>query len=468
MTTPPVDLTTGPLTPLLLRLAGPTVTFMLLFQALSVVDLLFVRRLGDSAATAAVGVSTFAVALVLNLLNFGVGIGVTAMVARRTGEGRREEAQAMIRQGMLLIFVLGLGLGIPLALNADRILAALGQSEAVRAYAVPYIQIYACGFGLVLQSVAMRGAMQGLGDTLTPTILLAIANVVNALLDWALVTGEGPFPRMEVAGLAVGTLFAQAIQGALGLHLLRGGSYWGRLDRRWGWKPYPYDLVLQPFRPDLTALRAIWSIGWPTGMQGVLRSFAFLLLMGLAEGTRIGQSAVAAFTAGMQAEALAFLPVIGITTAVVSLVGQNIGAGKPERAEEAVRLGTRVAFIYLLVMCLLFILFPTQLVSVFLAPGDPWAVYSGAMYLYLTGFAEWTLFALVQVGALRAGGDAAAPLVIQLVGQYAIRLPLAWALVTWTTWDSVGLWVAVNISMMLEALAIHVRYRQGHWKRRVL
>ncbi|MCG3152545.1 MAG: putative FMN/FAD exporter YeeO [bacterium] len=463
-----MDLTQGPLVPLLLRLAWPTVLYMLLFQALSVVDLLFIKQLGTSEATAAVGVSTFSISLVLNLLNFGIGMGTSAMVARRRGEGRMDQVQVMIRQSVMLIAVLGIFLGWPLAWYAPQLLQAMGQSPEVAAYAGAYVQIYASCFFFCLQIVAFRSAMQGLGDTLTPTLLLGGANLINALLDWVLVTGVGPFPRMEVAGLAVGTVTAQTLQALVAWYLLRGGRYWGRTEGRWGWKRYPFQLVWTSPAVDWPAIRAIWSIGWPGGMQGVIRSFAFLVLLGLAEQTSIGASAVAAFTAGIQAEAIGFLPVVGLATACVSMVGQNLGAGFPDRAEEAARLAAWVAFWYLLLTSAIFLLFPTQLVQIFLGDSDPWAVYSGAMYLYLTGFAEWTLFVIVLGSALRAGGDAQAPFVIQILGQYVIRLPLAWALLKFTSLDSIGLWIAVNVSMLLEAGAVLIRFRQGHWKRRKL
>lgn len=463
-----MDLTKGPITPLLVRLAWPTVLYMLLFQALSMVDLLFVRELGNSNATAAVGVSTFAVSLVLNLLNFGVGMGTSAMVARRRGEGRMDQVQEMIRQSVLLIAGLGILLGWPLAYFADDLLKVMGQSAEVRHYASQYISIYAASFFICMQIAVFRSAMQGLGDTLTPMWLLAGANVIHALLDWVLVTGVGPFPCMEVAGLAVGTVISQILQALVSLYLMRGGHYFGRTPDGWGWKRYPFQLTWPSLRIDWPAMGAIWNIGWPGGMQGVIRSFAFLTLMGFAESTKIGASAVAAFTAGIQAESIGFLPVVGIATACVSMVGQNLGAGMPERAEEAALTAAKVAFYYLLFACAIFLIFPTQLMVFFLGDSDPNAIYSGAMYLYLTGFAEWTLFVIVLGSALRAGGDAQAPFVIQIIGQYGIRLPLAWSLLKYTTLDSIGLWIAVNVSMFCEAVAVLIRFRQGHWKRRKL
>ncbi|HYE79628.1 MAG TPA: MATE family efflux transporter [bacterium] len=461
-----MDLTQGPLGPLLLRLAWPVVVSMLLNQLLGVIDLLFVKRLGDTAATAAVGISTFATFLVINLL-VGLGIGTSALVARRTGEGNQEAAQEVVRQSCYLMAVLSLVLGAGLALAADPMLDALGQSAAVRHYAVPFIQIYAGSFVIGMQTIVFRSTMQGLGDTLTPTLLLLLANGINALLDWLLVTGVGPFPRMEVAGLAVGTAVAQIVQVAIYLHLLRGGRYFSlRTGQGWtpGWRRYPYHLRFPGFQLLPDVLRGIWAIGWPTGMQGVLRSFAFLILMRFAGRTDIGDKAVAAFTAGMNAEGIAFLPVVGVSFAVVSLVGQNLGAGSPERAERAAVLGGRVAFLYLLVMCVVFLVWNEELIGLFLDRSDVQAIHSGAWYLYLTGFAEWSLYVIALAGALRASGDARFPFVVQMVGQYLLRLPLAWALLEYTTWDSIGLWVAVNVSMVLEALAIHWRFAQGKWK----
>jgi putative MATE family efflux protein len=432
-------ITSGPLQPAILRLALPAVGTTLFQVLFNITDTFWVGRTLGATALAAVSLASYSVWV---LVSFGelVGVGLTAVAARRHGE--RDPVAAARATGTALALAVSLGamvaFGGVTALPA--ILRLMNAHGEVAELARDFLVIQFIGASLVYGYYVVTAAFRSAGDTRTPFYLLGASVLLNLVLDPLMILGWGPIPALGVYGAALATVLTRGLSFVVGLELLR--------RRR---------AILPVFQPAV--MRTIVRIGLPTMLTGVLFSVIYMLLVRVV-GT-FGTPAIAALGVGHKIEGMSYMICIGFGLAAETLVGQNLGAGSPERARKAGWLTARIAAIPSGVLAVVFLLVPETLIGVFST--DPDVIHAGSLYLRTAALAQFTMaFETVLEGALTGAGYTFWTMVIVVVLS-AIRIPLAAVIAP--AYGLLGVWWILAVTAMGRAAALTSLWHWGRWER---
>ena len=439
----PPRLTQVSLTHAIIQLSWPAITTMMLVNVFHLVDAFWVGKLG----TQALGGMTASAFLVWCFYSAGllIGTGVNAMVARRVGEERNQEAGRAAAHGLLLALaaaavVMAVGLSAQLP-----VLASLDLGPEVVEAGVAYLTPILLGFPAITLWYGVDAIFRGSGDTRMPMIILGASLVFNAILDPLLIFGIGPFPALGIAGAGWATAAAHVMSVAMGLFLLRSRAV----------------------RPSLSAggldpqiFLSLLRIGTPIGVTTLLFSLIYLALTPVI--AQVGSAAVAAIGVGHRLEGISYYSCMGFSTAAATLVGQNLGAGKPERAARAAWLTTAISGTVLGGFVLIFLIFAPQLISIF--SSDPDVIAQGALYLRIVAVFEVAMAPeLVLEGAFSGAGNSIPPMIIG-VPLTAARIPLAHLLSRVLGWGASGIWWAISITTLLKGAAMMIWFSAGRWK----
>ena len=429
----------GPLRPAILRLALPAVGTTLFQVLFNVTDTFWVGRMLGSDALAAVSLASYSVWALVSLGEL-VGVGLTALAARRHGE--RDPGAAARATGTALVLALVLGIvaasgglaGLPAVFR-------LMQTEGpVAALARDFLVVQLLGAFLIYGYYVVTAAFRSAGDTRTPFVLLGASVLVNVVLDPLMIAGIGPFPALGVYGAALATVLTRGLSFVVGLALL--------------WRRAGIRLSFQP-RVAATIVR----IGLPTMLTGVLFSLIYMLLVRVVGG--FGTAAIAALGVGHKIEGMSYMVCIGFGLAAETLVGQNLGARNPERARRAGWQTARLSAVPSAVLAVVFLLVPETLVGIFST--DPGVIHAGSLYLRTAALAQFTMaFETVLEGALTGAGYTFWPMVV-VVGLSAIRIPLA--AVVAPAYGLIGVWWILALTAMGRAAAMTALWKWGAWER---
>jgi putative MATE family efflux protein len=433
-----------------LLLAVPMMLEMVLESVFAVVDIFYVARLGP-AAIATVGL-TEAMMTLLFAVAIGLATATTALVARRVGEGDLEGAAETAVQALALGLLVSLAIGGVGALAARRLLAAMGASGEVLAVGSSYATIMLGGCASVVLLFLGNAVFRGAGDPAVAIRVLWTSNLVNLALDPCLIFGLGPFPELGVTGAAVATTIGRTVGVAILVKYLFEGRSRVRL------------------RPGLLRLR--WTV-----MAGLLRVSAGGILQYLAETgawlalvrvlALFGEAALAGYTVAIRIVLFTFLPSWGLSNAAATLVGQNLGAGRPEEAERSVWLTARYNVAFLGSVGLLFLAVPGPLLRPFTRDPEVLAVaveclrWLGACYGFFA-------FGLVTIQAFNGAGDTATPMRLKLLWYWLWQIPVAWLLAVEAELGPRGVFVAIASAEVLLAASSLVLFRRGRWKEKVV
>jgi putative MATE family efflux protein len=425
------------------RLAWPLWIGLALQDAYSLVDLFWVGKLGKE-AVAAVALCGVLMGLVFTIA-VGISTGVVAMVSRLFGEGKPDEAWIVAWQALFMGLgagVLATIVGIPLARPA---LALLGAKADVLVMGTEYLQVMAVGAGTIFVTFAMNSSLRGAGDTVTPMIAMILGTVINIVLDPILIFGWIGFPALGVTGSAVATVAAQAV----GMVFVFTMLFSGRV---------PIRLRLAEARIRFSHAWRLFRIGAFGSVQMWVRNIATLIVIGVV--TPLGDGVLAAFGIGIRLLMVVLLPGFGIGNAAATVVGQNLGAGRPARAVKA---GWAASMFYLaIVACfsLLFAAFPRSIVSVF--NDDPEVVASGASLLcwFAMSF-PFVAFGLILARAMFGAGDTFSPMWITALCLMGIQVPGAILLSRAYGYD--GIWLSIAAANSFNGILTAVWYHRGRW-----
>jgi putative MATE family efflux protein len=432
-------LTTGPLRPVILRLALPAVAMMACHFSFNLIDSVWVGRLIGPAALAAVSTAGFYTWIILNLGEM-VEVGLVAVAARRHGEGHPEDAARAAGAAVLYALVAGIvASGAGLALK-DALFRLMTVPPEVARLGHHYLSAWLAGGPLVFGFFAIEATFRSSGDTRTPMLLLAGSVLLSVALDPLLIAGVGPLPRLGVEGAATASVMVRGGGFLLGVVIaLRRGLI--RLDA-----------------PDWSAVPRMLRIGAPLAISGMLLSLVYMWLTRFT--SRFGTPALAALGVGHKVEGLGFIAISGFAISAAALVGQNLGAGREDR----VRAGVRLTIIYCLLvtvpMAFAFVTIPERLVAVFTP--DPAVVLDGSLYLRIIAFAQiGQTFEIVLEGALAGAGYTFWPMVSGTV-LTALRVPLAawWA----GPLGLFGIWLALSLTAVGRGLANTMFWLAGSWR----
>jgi putative MATE family efflux protein len=440
------DLTVMPLGRAILLLAVPMVLEMVMESVFAVADIFWVSKLGAD-AVAAVGLTETLLSIVY-AVSMGLAMGVGAVVARRTGAKDSDGAGRAAIQGILLGAALAVVVGVVGALLAPLLLSLLGASPAVLATGTGFTRIMLGGSVTIVLLFMINAAFRGAGDASTTLRTLWLANGINILLGPVLVFGLGPAPRLGVNGAALATNIGRGIGVLFQVWMLRRGG--GRLVIR-----------RAHLAVDVESLRTILRIA---------RSGVVQMLIGMASWVGLvrilavfGSSALAGYTIAMRVVMFMLLPSWGLGNAAATLVGQNLGAGNPARAEQAVWRAALYNCIFLGAMGLMLVPLGPQVVHLF-SP-DPEVVYQGGRCLRIVaaGFAFYA-YGMVVSQAFNGAGDTRTPTWINLACFWLGELPIALLLSRAFGLGSSGVYIAITLAFSSLAVVSIVLFRRGRWK----
>ncbi len=444
------DFTEGNLGRAIVLLAVPMVLEMCMESLFGVVDVFWVAHLGADAITT-VGLTETCM-MVLYVIALGLSMGATALVARRVGEKDEAAAGLVAVQAIVVGLLIAAATALAGYASGPDLLRLMGGSEDVVRIGSGYTRMMFAGSATIFLLFLINAVFRGAGDAATAMRALWIANIVNICLNPCLIFGVGPFPRLGVTGSAVGTTIGRGIGVLFQLWILTSarsrlviGARQLRLD---------FAVMLRLVRLSLTAMfqYMVQMASW----IGVVRIMAIF-----------GSAAVAANTLAIRVIVFAILPSWGMSNAAATLVGQNLGAGKPERAEKSVWRTGFYNMLFLGGVGLIFIAFAEKIIALFTSDPAvaPLAVTGLRVLSY--GYISYA-WGMVVTAAFNGAGDTTTPTVLNLFCFWVCQIPAAWLLAFHTSLGPRGVFVAVIIGDTLLAITSILLFRRGRWKKTVL
>jgi putative MATE family efflux protein len=441
------DYTAGSLNRAILLLAVPMVLEMVLESLFAVVDVFWVGRLGAN-AVATVGLTESMLSLVFAVA-MGLSLSTTAMVARRIGEKNPEGAAVAGVQAIALGLIVSLAVGLPCFFFAPRLLQWMGASPEIVATGSGYTRICLGGSCAVLLLFLNNAIFRGAGDAAIAMRLLWVSNIINLVLDPCLIFGWGPFPRMGVTGAALATFTGRSIGVIYQFYRLLKGTERIRILTRQ--LRLHFDVLWRLMRVSSTGILqfAIAHTSW-IGLVRIVSIF--------------GSAALAGYTIAIRIVIFVILPSWGLSNAAATLVGQNLGAGHPERAEKAVWRTGLYNVTFLGLVGLIFILFPEPIVRLF--TNDPAVVPLGAACLRIISYGNLGYaYFMVMMQAFNGAGDTITPTIVNVFGFWLLEIPLAYGLAIPLHMRSNGVFASIAIAESAMAAASAILFKQGRWKR---
>lgn len=442
------DFTRGGLRRAIGLLAVPMMLEMSMESVFAVVDAFFVARLGDD-AVATIGLTEAVLTLVFAVA-IGLSMAATALVSRRIGEKDPEAAALTAVQVFILGGAVSVAVGVVGVFAARPILALMGATPEVVAVGEGYTRVLLGGSATVLLLFLGNAVFRGAGDAAIAMRVLWLANLVNIALDPCLIFGLGPFPELGVTGAAVATTVGRGI-GVLYLFSV--------LLRRRG----RIAIHRRHLRLDLPILRRLVRVSSGGVLQYLVETASWVALVRIL--AVFGSAVLAGYTIAIRIAVFAFLPAWGLTNAAATLVGQNLGAGKPERAERSVWLTARYNLYLLGGVSIVLMLWPEVFVGWF-ATGPEMEEYAVQALRWISACFAPLAYGLVMVQSFNGAGDTATPTWIKLGTHWLVQLSLAWFLALHLELGPVGVFVAVAVAEMVLGVAGIAAFRTGRWKSR--
>jgi putative MATE family efflux protein len=446
-----VAMTEGPLLGVLIRVALP-ITFTNLCQSTyDIINAFWLGHLGQDAiaAVAASGPLFF----VLVSLSSGLSTAGAVLIAQNAGAKRRDVLDHVTAQTLLMVIALAVAFALFGNLSAPLQLQLVGVEPNVARLADGYLSVRYVGMIPMFTIMAMQAMLQAVGEVRFAMWVLIGSIILNAALDPVLIFGVGPVPVLGVRGAAAATVISQiAALLVIFHHLLTGRS--------------ALHLRVHNFRPDFAQIKLAIGLGVPASIEQAIRTFSSLLLMSLAAS--FGTVGLASYGVGTRLMFFWFAPTMGLGVAAATVVGQNIGAGRPDRAEAAVRTAAWLGFGSLTLIGLAHIPFVPQIMSS-LAPGEPDVIRNASSFAYVfLPFLGVVAVTQAFLGAFRGAGNTRQSMTLSIMQQWLFQLPIAWGLALATPVGINGIWWCYPLGNGATALLCLVWYKYGRWRRNLV
>ena len=442
-----LDYTQGSIRKAVILLAIPMMLEMSMESVFAVVDIYFVSHLGKHAVSV-VGLTESVITIVYSLA-IGISMAATAMVARRIGEKNPEAATKAGMQSILVSLVITLAISIPGFIYAADILRLMGAEPAAVETGVQYTRIIMGGSMVIMLLFLINGIFRGAGDAMMAMKSLWLANICNIILCPILIRGLGPIPAFGLMGAAMATTIGRGIGVCYQLYHLFNGK---RLVK----------FTLKLLTPDWPIIRTLIDISWPATLQFLIGSGSWIVLASLVVQT--GHSdASAGYQIAIRIVLFFILPAWGMSNAAATLVGQNLGAGQPERAELSVIKTAKYNAIFMGVVSLIFLLFAELIISFFTKDEIVKRYAVNALRIVSAGYVFYGI-GMVMANAFNGAGDTRIPTIINLFGFWFFQIPLAWLLSKTFEWGPTGVFVAIPIAETAIAIAAYILFKKGRWK----
>lgn len=440
------DYTTVSLNRAVLLLAVPMVLEMIMESLFAVVDVFWVSRLGSD-AIAVIGL-TESVMTLIYAIAIGLSIAAMAIVSRRIGEKDPERAAQAAGQIVILGMLVSAGMGLVLSYFAPDILRLMGAQESVVALGENFARImFGCN-ATVFLIFLINAIFRGSGDAVLAMRTLWLANALNILLGPCFIFGWGPFPEMGVTGAAVATNIGRGIGVLYQLWHLSGFHCRVRVRLR----------HLKLVREDVRAIMTTASSGIAQLLIGTTSWIGLFKILAM-----FGSNALAGYTIAIRVVMFALMPAWGLANAGATLVGQNLGAGKPQRAEDAIRIAARYNTLFLGIVGVVFVVFASSIVGMFTT--DPVVLANGTRALWVVALALPVYAAgMCLEAAFNGAGDTWTPTRLNFFCCWLLQVPLAWILADILRMGPTGVYIAVPVSFTVLAVSSAVLFKRGRWK----
>src|SRR5690242_8807515 len=440
------DFTAGSLNRAILLLAIPMVLEMVLESLFAVVDVFWVGRLGAD-AVATIGLTESLLSLVF-AIGLGLSMSTTAMVARRIGEKDHAGAADAGVQAVLLGLGVSLIIGLPCLIWAPELLRLMGASPQVIATGSGYARIALGGSGVIMMLFLNNAIFRGAGDAAIAMRLLWVSNIINLILDPCLIFGWGPFPKLGVTGAALATLTGRSIGVLYQFYRLLRGTERIRILR-------------EQIRVNLGVLLRLLRVSVTGILQFLIAHTSWIGLVRIV--SVFGSDALAAYTIAIRVLIFILLPSWGLSNAAATLVGQNLGAKQPERAQISVWRTGFYNMLFLGIIGVVFLLFATPTVRLF--THDPAVVPLAATCLRILSYGNIAYaYGMVMLQAFNGAGDTITPTWVHFFGFWLLEIPLAYFLAIPAHVGANGVYISIVVAEAAIATAGILLFRRGTWK----
>ena len=440
------DFTTGSIDRAIFLLAIPMVLEMVLESLFAVVDIYFVNKIGIDASSTVV--LTEASLSILYSVAWGLAIGVTALVARRAGEKNFKAASEIAVQAILLGTFLSLIISVIGFIFPKEILTLMGATDKVASENYLFTQIMLTGNIVIMLLFINNAVFRGVGNASIAMKALLMANAINIILDPLLILGIGPFPKLGIVGAAVATTFGRLCAVLYQFyHLFHGKAL--------------IQLAFKQFTVQLSVMRSILKTSAGGMFQFIIGSCSWIFLaMIIAES---GTAAVSGYGTAIRICIFTLLPAWGMANAAATLVGQNLGARQPERAEKSVWRTAFLTFCFFAIVAIIFFVFGEQLMRFFTS--DEAAITAGTQCLHILAIGYiFFAYGMIISQAFNGAGDTKTPTYINLFVFWALQIPIAYFLAKFLKLGPVGVYTAIAVSETVLAIISIIVFKKGKWK----
>ena len=409
--------------------------------------LFFVGKLGEN-AIATVGLTESVVTIVYSIA-IGLSTAATAMVARRTGEKNEDEAAHAGMQTMILSLMVTIVISTIGIVFAHRVLHLMGARPEVVKEGAAFTRIMLGGSVVIILLFLINGIFRGAGNAAIAMRSLWLASICNIVLCPLLIYGIGPFNGFGLKGAAIATTIGRGIGVSYQCyHLLKGSN--------------SIHIKARHFKFDWPLMKTLVSVAWPATFQFLIASGSWIVLAALVAKTG-GTAASAGYQVALRNVVFFILPAWGLSNAAATLVGQNLGAKQPERAERSVLLTAKCNAIFMAGMMLLFIFFAGPIIRIF--TNDPDVHQTGTLALRIIGSGYiFYGIGMVMVNALNGAGDTKTPTLINLFGFWLFQIPFAFLLAKWLHMGAIGSFISIPVAETLVAIGAYILFKKGKWK----
>jgi putative MATE family efflux protein len=444
------DFTEGSIGRAIFLLAVPMVLEMMMESLFGIINVFWVAHLGKE-ATATVGITEAMLTMVFAVA-MGLSMATTATVARRVGEKDHHGASVAAVQSIILGVVASIPVAIIAISFAPQMFRLMGASQGVIASGTGYARLILGGNVVIMLLFLINAVFRGAGDASIAMRVLWIANAINIVLDPCLIFGLGPFPKLGVTGSAIATTIGRGTGVLFQLWFLFGGR--GRVKVDWHRARLNVDVMLRMLRISLGGM-----------FQFLVATASWLGLMRIV--AEFGDAALAGYTVALRIIIFAILPSWGMSNAAATLVGQNLGAGKPARAERSVWVTGFANMCFLGLVAITFITFAERLIGIFTT--DPAVVPYGVAALRFISYGYiFYAYGMVMVQSFNGAGDTNTPTLINLGCYWLVQIPLAYTLAIPLQFGAKGVFVAITFAESLLAVVSVLIFRRGKWKTRIV
>lgn len=440
------DFTTGSIDKAIFLLAVPMILEMVLESLFAVVDIYFVNKIGIDASSTVI--LTEASLTILYSVAWGLSIGVTALVARRAGEKNFKAAADIAAQAILLGTFLSVIISFIGFIYPKEILILMGASAAVAGENYLFTQIMLTGNIVIMLLFINNAVFRGIGNASIAMKALIIANLINIILDPLLIMGIGPFPKMGVVGAAVATTIGRSCAVLFQFyHLFNGKAL--------------IKLVRKQFVVQFGILKNILNTSAGGMFQFIIGSCSWIFLaMIVAES---GTAAVSGYGTAIRICIFTILPAWGLANAAATLVGQNLGANQPERAEKSVWRTAFLAFCFFAVVAVIFFVFGKNLMLFFTQDKAAIAEGTKCLQILAVGYVFFA-YGMIISQAFNGAGDTKTPTYINLFVFWVLQIPLAYIMFKYLRMGTTGVYVAIGVAETVLAITSIIIFKRGKWK----